>query len=258
MTETTLPPLESPRRFHFRWVPDVFIRPRQAFTRITGQTTGVWLTPLLILTLTALLQVALAGPVKQAAAMNGPATMPPDFQWWTPEQQAQWQQAMAATSGPVFIYVFPALSALIRVWGGWLIVGGLIHLVLTMLGGRADTGMAMNLVAWSALPLGLRDLVRAGSILATDRLIAAPGLMGFTPAGEGTGYAFLAALLAMVDLYLIWHAVLLILGVRLGTQLPRGKAVFGVLLTLLSVLALNALVSALTSSLGSLTIIRTF
>lgn len=39
-------------------------------------------------------------------------------------------------------------------------MGGLLHLVLTMLGGRDSTGGALNIVAWAALPFALRDLVR--------------------------------------------------------------------------------------------------
>lgn len=257
-SEAVLTPLEPPRRFLFGWVPDVFFRPRQVFAKIAAQSSGVWLTPILILTLTALLQVIMAGTIKQTAAATGSFTPPPGYEWYTPEQQAQMQQALAATSGPVFIYVFPALTAVFKVWMGWLLVGGLLHLVLTLLGGRGGTGAAMNLVAWAGLPLAIRDLVRFGAMLTTRKLISAPGLSGFVPSGAEGLSLFLAGLLAMVDIYLIWHLVLMIVGVRAGNGLSAGKAVLGVVITLLAVISLQALLSYFSAQLGGLTIVRPF
>ncbi len=122
-TEEVLPPLEAPRRIHFEWLPDAFFHPRRAFDRIVS-TSGVWLTPILILTLTAVIGTLVAGSLRQVAAQSGQVNLPPDFQYYSPEQQAQFQQAMSATSSPVFLYVFPALVALSRVWIGWLLVEG--------------------------------------------------------------------------------------------------------------------------------------
>jgi hypothetical protein len=167
-------------------------------------------------------------------------------------------QAMQATQGPVFVYVFPALSALLGIWLGWLLVGGLLHLVMTMLGGRGDTMGAMNLVAWAGLPFAVRDLVRAAALLIGRQPIDNPGLAGFAPA-EATGFvAYLVAWLPTIDLYLIWHIVLLVIGVRHASSLTRGKAIGGALFTVLLVLALLALVRFLTAQLGGLTIIRPF
>lgn len=259
MTETAAVPSSEPRRrLRFDWVPAVLFRPRQAFAAIASQSRSVWLTPMLILTLAALILVAVSGPVKQAAAMSGEVQMPPDFQWWTPEQQAQYMQAISATNGPTFIYIFPALMALVKVWFGWLLVSGLLHLLLTMLGGRGEMGIVLNLVAWAGLPFALRDLVRTGSALATDRLVTATGLAGFTPAGEGTGIIFLGALMALIDIYLIWHAVLLVLGVRAANGLKASRAAAAVLITLAIALLLQAGWATLSASLSSLTIIRAF
>ena len=184
--------------------------------------------------------------------------LPPDFQYYSPEQQAQFQQAMAATSSPVFLYVFPALVALSRVWIGWLLVGGLLHLVMTLLGGRGDTGAAMNLVAWAALPFALRDIVRIIAMLASQQLIASPGLSGFAPASEGFGPLFLVGLLGSVDIYLIWYSLLLVLGVRLGNGISRVKALSAVFLILILIFSAQAALVAFAGQLGGLTIIRPF
>jgi hypothetical protein len=256
-TEEVLPPLESPRRIHFDWLLEALFRPRQAFDRVVN-TSGVWLTPMVILSLTAVIAALVAGSIRQAAALGGQVNLPPDFQYYSPEQQAQFQQAMAATSSPVFLYVFPALVALSRVWIGWLLVGGLLHLVMTLLGGRGDTGAAMNLVAWAALPFALRDIVRIIAMLASQQLIASPGLSGFAPAGEGFGSLFLVGLLGSVDIYLIWYSLLLVLGVRLGNGISRIKAMSAVFLILILIFSAQAALVAFAGQLGGLTIIRPF
>jgi hypothetical protein len=257
MTEVVLPPVETTRRFRFDWVLGVLFRPRRTLAQIMTQTTGVWLLPLLILTLTALLQVAAAGPVKQAAAVSG-QTVPPMFEYYTPEQQAQMLQALEATSGPVFIYVFPALVSVSAIWIGWLAVSGLMHLILTLLGGRGDTGSALNLVAWASLPLAIRDLVRAGSLVFGKRLIENPGLSGFAPTGDSDLALFLIALLGLVDIYVIWQGILLVIGARSGNGISIAKALSAVLITLLLVLLFQALVGFGIAKLSSLTIIRPF
>src|SRR5262245_10886780 len=104
MTTETLP-LDRPRRFYFDWLFPTVIRPRQALARVGEHTTGTWLTPLLVLTVVALIHVAVAGPLRQAAAQTG-QNLPDAAQWWTPEQVQQYMQIQSSMTGPVFIYVF--------------------------------------------------------------------------------------------------------------------------------------------------------
>jgi hypothetical protein len=253
---TTQP--ETHGRFQFNWLAGVLFRPRQGMAQVAAQTGRVWLTPMLVLTLSALGRVLVEGWLKQQAALMGEIQYPPDFQYYSPEMQAQFMQAQQATQSPVFLYVFPALIALLSVWVGWMLVSGLLHLVFTMLGGRGDTGSAFNLVAWGGLPFAIRDVVRLAAMLASKQLIQSPGLAGFaTPGAQGFA-AFIAALLAFVDIYLLWHILLLIVGVRAGNGLPAGKAAGGVLFTILLVVGLQALINFGIAQLGALTVVRPF
>jgi hypothetical protein len=167
-------------------------------------------------------------------------------------------QAQAAASGPVFLYVFPSILSALSVWVGWLIVVGLLHLVFTLLGARSSTRTAMNLVAWAGLPFAVRDLVRIGYMVATRQLVGHPGLSGFAPGDGGTVSLFLAELLKSFDLYLVWHMLLLVLGVRVAETLPAGKAWGGVLITIVIVLLLQALPGFATAQFSGLSIIRPF
>ena len=59
------------RRFHFRLVPPLFLRPRRAYGEIVRLERPSWLTPLLILSLAALLPVLALGRVRQQAGAFG-------------------------------------------------------------------------------------------------------------------------------------------------------------------------------------------
>ncbi len=256
MTEATTYTSASARRINLDWIPAIFFTPRQVFKQIAAQSRSVWLTPLLFLTLTAIILVLVSGPAALAAAQNN-ISLPENFQNFPPEIQAQTLQAAQASQGPAFIYGFPAVLALGKVWAGWLLIGGLLHLVLTLFGGRGTTGLAMNLVAWSALPFGLRDIVRTIAVAFTQQLVNNPGLSGFAPQG-GRAAIFLSKLLASIDIYLIWHILLLYLGIRLATGLSRGKIWAAVLITILIGVGFQSGLAFLASLLGGMSVSRPF
>jgi hypothetical protein len=255
VSNTVLP---RSRRFHFGWVMPALFKPRSTFAEIANQNRSVWLTPILILTLTGLLLVGIIGPIKQQVLTMGGLPLPQDFEYWGPEQQAQFMRAAEATQSPVFIYVFPALTAVASVWVGWLLVSGILHLALTLLGGRGSTSAALNVVAWASLPFALRDLVRSGSTFFSKSLIQQPGISGFLADGKEFFSIFLSKLAAQVDLYLFWHLFLLVLGLSLATNLKRSKTFWGVLFTLLFVLSMQALIGYAGSFFTNLTVSRPF
>jgi hypothetical protein len=256
MEETTTTADGPNKRLRLDWITGVIIHPRRTFEHIASQNKGVWLTPILILTLTTLLRVLVSGWIRQGIVLSSGPQLPPDFEYYSPEQQAQFMQAIQATTGPVFMYVFPLIAALSGVWVGWILVSGVLHLVATLSGGRGGMGLAVNLVAWASIPFAVRDIVRISAMLVTRQLIDTAGLSGFAPAGGEAGYLF--ALLSLIDIYIIWHMLLLILGVRVGMGLSTIKAILVVLFTVGLVVGMQALLNYLVNRLGSLTIIRPF
>ncbi|HEY3475582.1 MAG TPA: hypothetical protein VGK56_13305, partial [Anaerolineales bacterium] len=99
----------------------------------------------------------------------------------------------------------------------------------------------------------VRDLLRIVFMLSTGHTITSPGLSGFviTP-------GFLAQLLSRLDIFLIWHLLLLIIGLGIADNLSRGKAVAGVVAVMLLVLLAQAGLGALTSGFGGLAVQRPF
>lgn len=258
MSDLTLPTFEPARRWRFDWMLPALFRPRRTFSRIVSNEAAVWQTPIALLTLSTLIHTLVAGGIKQAAAASGQITLPPGFEYYTPEQQAQFQQAMAATSGPVFAYLLPSVTSVLGVIIGWLFVGWLLHLVLTLLGGRGSSRQVLNVVAWASLPFVLRDVVRIVAMWSSGQLIGHPGLSGFAPADAGNLSVYLAALLAMADLYLLWHLLLLGIGVSVGDTLSKAKAWTAVLVTVVAIYLMRALPALIAGQFNDITVIRPF
>ena len=252
MTDITLD--QRPvRRFDVARVRAMLLRPRQVFQEMTSESRATWSTPMLVLTITAILVVLVAGYLRTQSAMMGEIQLPPDWEFWTPEMQNNYMQAQQATQGPVFMYIMPMIGALTRLWVGWLLLAGLLHFGSTLLGGRGSMQSALNVVAWASLPFAVRDILRIVYMLSAGHSIVSPGLSGFT-----SNAGFVSQLLTRLDIFLVWHVVLLIIGFAVTDGLPRVKAVTGVLVMMLIVLLAQAGLGALTSGFGGLAVQRPF
>jgi len=240
------------RRFDLPRVFATLLRPRQTFVATTTEARSTWLTPMLLLSVTALLLVLVGGYFKTRAAMLGEVALPPNWQYMTPDMQNNYMQAQQLTQGKVFMYVIPLLSAWSGLWVGWIVLAGLLHLGSTLLGGRGSMQSALNIVAWSSLPFAVRDVLRMIYILSASHTITSPGLSGFAT------NAFLSQILAHTDIFLFWNIALLIIGFSVADGLPRGKALIGVVIVVLLLLVAQAGVGTLVSGLGGAAAQRPF
>ena len=228
------------------------IHPRQGVQRLAVEEKPTWQMPMLLVNLLFLLRTIVTGFLQMRVSNLGQAALPADWQWWTPDMQSNYMQAIQATQGPVFLYIIPAVTGLARIWLGWLILGGLLHLASTLLGGRGSMRSVLSLTGWAMLPFALRDLLRIVYMLIVQHPIASPGLSGFG------GLLFLSKVLAGVDLFIIWFAILLGMGLRVMDNLPVGKAIAVVVIVLLLVLLVQGGLGTLSTSLGGMMITRPF
>jgi hypothetical protein len=252
MTDITLDQ-RPPRRFDLPRAQTILFRPRRGFQEMASESRATWQTPMLLLSLTAILVVIVAGYLKTRAAMMGEIPLPPDWQFWTPEMQNNYMQAQQATQGPVFMYIMPMVGSLTALWVGWLLLAALLHFGSTLLGGRGSMQSALNIVAWASLPFAIRDILRIAFMLATGHAITSPGLSGFASTA-----GFVSHLLTRLDIFLIWHVILLVIGFALTDGLPRSKAVVGVVVVISLVLLAQAGLGALGASFGGLAVQRPF
>lgn len=241
---------------HVDWLLQLVIKPKKTLDLILGGTKANWQTPLLVLAIAGILEAVIAGPIKKTAIEMG-TNLPPGFEFYSPEQQQQFMQAQASQSSPLFLYVFPILGLLLGILISWFLLRSLLHLSLTLAGSRGKSILSGNLAAWSTTPLILRSLVRIVAMLVSRSVINARGLSGFATASNGAGH-FLAAFTALIDLYLVWQVVLILIGSEKISSLPRIKAWGASFIAVLILLLLQALPGFLSAQLSGLSMTRIF
>jgi hypothetical protein len=256
--EASLTSMDDSRRWHFDWVLPALFSPRRTFERIASAGQSIWRTPIVILLLATLGRVWVTGNLNKAAADSGQINYPQGFEFYTPEQQAQFQQAITGMNTPTFHYILPAILGVALVIGAWLLVGWLLHLALTLRGGRGSSQQMLNVAAWAILPFAVREGVRIVAMMNTDRLIVNRGLSGFGPADGSAWGIFATAVLSFVDIYLLWSIVLLAIGAQRVEKLSARKTWVTVILTILLLLALRAVPAVIASQFQDLTVIRPF
>jgi hypothetical protein len=241
------------RRFDLPRVFAVLFNPRATFSDMASETRATWLTPMLILSITAILAVVTSGYLNSRYAMMGEISLPQDWQYWTPEMQDNYMQAQQTTQGPLFMYGLPLAGALTRVWLGWFVFSGLLHLGSTIFGGRGSMQGSLNTAAWANLPFAIRDILRVSYMFLAQHSITSPSLSGFA-----SGPGFVASLLSRIDLFLFWFLFLMTIGLAYADGLTKGKSFVLVLLVTLLVIAAGAGITAVVSNLGGSGVQRPF
>ena len=238
MAETTIEKKKSSLpAMRWRWLLGMFLKPRKTLRKVLAEDKAVWLTPLLVLSVLIILAVLVAAPIQKQIIQSGSNT-PENFQYWTSDEQNAFLQAQASQTSPLFLYVFPVLSRLSGCWLTWLLTSSLLHLVITLRGSRSSRVGASNLAAWSMTPLILRVVVEVLVVLFARRLVANPGLSTLIPSDAAGFKAYLRSLLSVVDLYYVWHVVLLLIGSIPLSGLSKGKAVSSALTAVIIMLLL--------------------
>lgn len=242
-------PLEHPEKHKppFAQMFSIFIKPKQTLTWLSEQNRNVWLWPLLALSLAVLLGSLMMMSARGQASMSEPS-FGPNEQWMTEDQKMQIQQAASTKTGALFTLVLPAVGGILGVWGGWVILGSVLNLAMTLMGSRG-VGNYYNLAAFAILPLALRQLVMGLGTLISGRMITSPGLAGFVPAD---GSVILRSLLSNFDIYWFWQLGLLLVGAAIFSRLPRTKAWLVTLFSVLLFLMFKVVPAYLTSKLSGL------
>ena len=92
--EEELPTLQprSTRSWHFKRIVPLLIRPRTTLARIVEEDRPSSRAPILLLLVATIAHALLAGSINAAARAGGEVVLPPNSEFWTPEQQAQFLQ----------------------------------------------------------------------------------------------------------------------------------------------------------------------
>jgi hypothetical protein len=220
--------------------------PRSTLQAIGEQPRHRWLLPLILMIVGIVCWSVVSAPYTAQEAvkqMQKQATTMP------PEQAQAVQEQMKTFASPVFLGVTTAVSRLLISLLVWALFTGALYFIGLVAGGEATYGQVFAVIAWSWIPYILRDFIQAGYIFATRQLIKTSGLSALVATGDQTKDAanLVYGLLAQVDIFLLWHLLLIGLGIAALNRFGRGKTLFVVAIYLLIVLGV-ALIPSLIAS----------
>ena len=245
-------PAKPVKRNVFALLLGVLFRPKTTFGYLKGNHKKAWWLPaFLILALTVAPLWAAARPSSPATGMLSSEKMEmvtsvdPRMVEGMPSELSA---VTVVSSGPNFLKLGGMLLGTIAAWLLW---GGALYLASVFLGRSSSFGQMFRLAVWTWLPYGLRGLVQAVYILVTGEVILNAGFSGFvidkavtSMIPSGPGQLALASILGRVDVFMVWHVLLVSLALMAFTSLTRRKALTATLV-IWTVFALAGIVPAI-------------
>ncbi|MCP4418443.1 MAG: YIP1 family protein [Chloroflexi bacterium] len=260
MTETTVSPSEETTSLGFFgmfW--GVLAKPRRTFATLQGNGRRAWIIMAILGMILVTLPLIVSGPI---TAQQTREVMQEQF-----ENQPSFggggvdvEQATSIATSPIITIVVPAVFSAIGRVVGWLIWGGALYLLASMVGGRSTFLQVLQVVIWAWLPYALRSILQAVYIGVTQTLITNPGLSGFAgvpaptdPFSElpSSGTVVLQTFLGQIDIYLFWNLALLVIGITAVTHLSRRKSFGLVLIVWVIFMAVRLIFTAVSTGLAS-------
>lgn len=262
---------ERQERFsiNFKRLGLMIARPCQVFTELESENHKAdWKSPILVIAVILLLASLLAvtnsssASTTQSQSSNssssfgfsnmgpggmqsgGPMGMGSPTQSTTTSESASTDEtatSSTSSSSTLLSRILSALGSLLGFTLTWLLIGSLANLISISFGGQGNTKLATVFAAWTCVPFGIRSLMQIMYVIATGNTINAVGLSGFVTTSTTAMAIFLEKILAQIDIYTIWQAVLLAMGVGVMTKLDKKKSILIALISVVMVIMIKAL-----------------
>jgi hypothetical protein len=188
-----------------------------------GQKPGwAWVTPALLVLVGLVAFSVVTAPYASELALRQAqqqmASLPP--------QQAEQAAAQVERfTSPPMIAGFSIIGGLVTLAVIWLLSAGVLYFLGLVAGGEASFAQSFAILTWSWLPYSLRNLVMAAYVTYSGKLLN-PGLSSLVATGDQAKDAanWLYGLLSQVDLFYLWHLILVIVGLVAVGRLSKTKA----------------------------------
>ena len=227
------------RRRTLALLPGIVDQPQRTLAQVALYPHGRWLIPAIFLVITLSILAVLNAPF---AAQEATRQLQAQLVTLPAEQAQIIQGQLQFFSSPPFMVGMALASGLLGLLIGWIVAAAILYIVSLLAGGELDYGRAFALAPWLWLPYGLRDLAQALYIFIDGKMIVYQGLSFLVATGDSLkdvrNLAYL--LLSQVDLFSLWHLLLVYAGLRAVGQLSRGSAALTTLLYAATMLALGA------------------
>jgi hypothetical protein len=212
-------------------------RPAATMSYVGRKPGWAWVTPALLVLVGLVVFSVVSAPLTSELALRQAqqqlASLPP-------QQAEQAAAQMERFTSPPMIATFSIIGGLVALAVIWLISAGVLYFLGLVAGGEAGFAQSFAILAWSWLPYALRNLIMAAYVAYRGELIN-QGLSFLVATGDQTKDAanWLYGLLSQVDLFYLWHLILVIVGLAAVGRFSKTKATIVGLVYLAVTTALN-------------------
>jgi len=229
---------------------DIIAAPAQALRRISIHPRSWWFPALLsLLTAVLLLWVNLDFLLVEAQRQ---AQIQLGGQDLSPEQLETAQTMMERFMQPNFMLIQGAIGILLGLLLAWALGTLLIYLSASVLGASPKASSMWALVVWTWIPFVIRNLVYSVFGIFSDAFARSPGLSYFVATGDlaedQKNPLYVTA--AQVDIFSLWHLILIYILLRAAVSMGRGGAIVITILYALVNVGLRVGVSQLAGLFG--------
>lgn len=227
---------------------DLVDRPAAALGEVAARPRWRWLLPAM-LAIAAI--VALAIVSSPLAAEQAQQAMQQQLAQLSAEQAEMAGQWIDRFQQPAVLLATTIGTGLLALVLSWLIAAVILYFATLIAGGDVTFGALFATLPWIWLPFALRDGLQAVYVLVKGALIANQGLSYLVSTGNAVDDAgnLWYNVLSRIDLFTIWHLVLVGVVLCLLPRFSRGKAFFLVLIYAVVSLGLRLIPSLLSSAL---------
>lgn len=216
--------LDNETRSIWRLLLGIVDRPTATFKAVLARRTWrMWAVPLLMLFLCFTVMTVIGAPygveIARQQMQRQLDSMPPE------QAEAAGPQIETFTSLP-FILATGLGVGTIALIVGIVVQAALLYFTALVAGGEVEFGPVFTMSVWTRWPSALRSLVQAGYMILAKRAIQYPGLASLVATGDlmKDGQNPLVALLGRIDLFWLWHLLLVVLGLAVVARFSRSKA----------------------------------
>jgi len=242
-------PAKEPHTSVWRLLLDVVANPARAFAVITRRQGTVWVLPALLILLSLVVYILIAAPYTAELAQKQLQTQ---LSTLPPEQAKMVSQQAQRFTRPMFIVVSGSITGTVVQVLIWLLASGILYFGILLSGADATYGGVWSITPWVFLPHAVRNLVLALWTYTHKTLLQYQGLSFLVATGDlqADSRNPLLGVLQQIDLFNVWHVVLVYLALRHGLKLSRGGALGVTIVYILIMLGLSAVPAAVAGIFG--------
>lgn len=200
-------------------------RPRETFAQIARRPGRGWFIPVLILLVGMAILAAVAAPYTAAVAQETVDRQMASLTLTPAEAEMARAQASRFVT-PLWMGVMGWVGSALATTIAILLGAGILYFLALVSGGEGEFGPALGATLWAWIPFGLRSFVQVAVVAAQRSLIVNQGLSYLVSVGDPLKDARNVAyvLLSQVDLFSLWHLVLVWMASQALFRLSRNKA----------------------------------